>query len=265
MTSLDCSRRPGQAKSILPGSSVTATSWFGQFEQLSNLTDTPGNAILRAYLANMAEPGSVVPRNPDFDMASLRFIDRNGGTLAPELQSKLGLRLFDALELVNVERGGAGADLFGVIADHLDGRGGANVLRGFAGEDRLDGGRGGDRIYGGRGTTSCPAVPARIVSMARAAPTASASAVSPTPAPAGPRRDPRLLPRPRRHRAVGDRRRHRPDGQPGLQLHRRRPHSTGRRSGSGGVVSGDVDGDGRADFEIGLDAVSTLTGADFVL
>lgn len=138
---------------VLPGSPITATSWFGQFDDVPGFIDTPGNPLLRAYLANIAERGSVAPANPNFDMATLQFIDQNSARLAKELESNHGLRVFDALDLANVDQGDAGSNrLTGTaITDHLFGLAGDDDLRGLAGDDRLDGGPGRDRLAGGPG------------------------------------------------------------------------------------------------------------------
>jgi Ca2+-binding RTX toxin-like protein len=70
-------------------------------------------------------------------MATLRFIDQNSARLAMQLESAPGLRLFDALDLANVDRGDAGANrmLGTAITDHLIGLAGRDTLEGFAGDD----------------------------------------------------------------------------------------------------------------------------------
>jgi hypothetical protein len=138
---------------ILPGSPLPATSWWGQFSANTDLVDTAGNPLLRAYLANMAEPGGVVPASPNFDMATLQFIDGNSAKLAGALESTDGLRVFDTLGLASVEEGDAGANqLIGVaISDRLSGRDGDDDLQGQAGDDTINGNRGGDNINGNRG------------------------------------------------------------------------------------------------------------------
>ena len=66
---------------ILPGSVVPATTWFEQFQHLPGFEDTPGSPLLRKFLKEIAKPGTAVPPNPNFDMATLDFIDQNSHNL----------------------------------------------------------------------------------------------------------------------------------------------------------------------------------------
>ena len=44
--------------------------------------ETPGNLLLKKYLANLAKPGTAVPANPNFSMDTLNFIDQNSNNLS---------------------------------------------------------------------------------------------------------------------------------------------------------------------------------------
>jgi Ca2+-binding RTX toxin-like protein len=230
---------------------------------------TPGNPLLRAYLAGIAEPGSDVPARADFDMRTLRFIDRNGGLLSDELRSPEGRRLFDVLGLVNVERGGGGPDrMRGTgIADDLEGLVGADVLRGFAGADRLKGGRGDDALFAGAGADDLAGGLGRDRLWGDIG--ADTFRFGPGDTGAGRARD-----------VIGDFQSGRDrialaaiDADATLRGNQAFDFIGGARfSGDagelrlrGGVLSADVDGDGRPDLQIELAEVTGLRGSDLLL
>ncbi|MBA2490563.1 MAG: hypothetical protein H0V34_02285 [Gammaproteobacteria bacterium] len=71
---------------ILPGSPLTFTSWFDQLDQLdqsADLTPTPGDPLLRQILLRLRERGKVSVK-PNFDMKTLRFIDKNSRNLTAQ-------------------------------------------------------------------------------------------------------------------------------------------------------------------------------------
>ena len=71
---------------LFPDSTTqTFTSWWDQFDQLPNLTPTPGNALLGSYLANIHEGSGPPCSAASFDKALLDCIDADGvGTITPE-------------------------------------------------------------------------------------------------------------------------------------------------------------------------------------
>ena len=85
------SNHPGEQ--LLPGSVVPATTWFEQFEDLPGFADLPGNPLLRKILVNIAKRGTAVPQSPNFDRATLDFIDQNSSNLSPEELVKAGRAL----------------------------------------------------------------------------------------------------------------------------------------------------------------------------
>jgi len=67
---------------ILPGSPLSFKNWAEQFPNLAGQTETPGNLLLKQFLTNIAEPGRVVPENPNFSQDTLNFIDQNSNNLS---------------------------------------------------------------------------------------------------------------------------------------------------------------------------------------
>jgi Ca2+-binding RTX toxin-like protein len=155
---------------------------------------------------------------------------------------------------------GSGSNVTGNAgANHLTGNEMANILVGLAGNDVLDGRAGDDQMDGGDGTDTLTGGAGNDTFRFQAA----------------------------RHTVVGDNRDVITDftrGQDHIDLHFIDADTkaagdqafsfigggaftgvAGQLRFADGVVSGDVDGDGKADFEVGVRGVATLAAADFVL
>jgi hypothetical protein len=80
-------------------SSFSPAAWLPQQTGSSNsrtyqaLKTPPGSPLLRSFLVKLAKPGTAVPPAPNYDRATLDFIDENSHNLTPEELVKAGRAL----------------------------------------------------------------------------------------------------------------------------------------------------------------------------